>query len=131
MRRRLHTLLLVLVTLSVALAPLRGAWALPDDAGTTDTESHCAGMQHDMQQMNHHADQRGNTDSQPHKCKPGCNGSCCDQGCTACLHGTAAISASLIVLRDSLIHMHGLLLADSVPERHLKPPLRPPLALLS
>ncbi len=127
MRRRLHTLLLILVTLSVALAPLRGAWALPDDAGTTATESHCA----DMQQMNHDADPSGKTDSQPHKCKSGCNGSCCDQGCTACLHATAAIPVSVIILRDSPAPTHSLPLAGSFPERHLKPPLRPPLALHS
>ena len=130
MHRRLHKLLLILVTLSVAFAPLRGAWALPD-TGTPDTESHCAGMQHDMQQMNYGADQSGKTDSQPRKCKSGCNGSCCDQGCSACLHATAAISASVIVLRDTLDHSHTLLPADNFPERHLKPPLRPPLAIHS
>ena len=130
MRRRLHILLLILVTLSVAIAPLRGAWALPD-AGTANTGSHCAGMQHDMQQMNHDADPSGKTGSQPHKCKSDCNGSCCDQGCTTCLHATAAIPASVIMLRDSPAHTHSLPLADNFPERHLKPPLRPPLALHS
>lgn len=130
MHRCLHTLLLILITFSVAIAPLRGAWALPD-ASTANTGSHCAGMQHDMQQMNHHADQRGKTDSQPHKCKSGCNGSCCDQGCTACLHATTAIPANVIILRDSPAHMRGLPLASNFPERHLKPPLRPPLAIHS
>jgi len=125
MRRRLHKLLLILVTLSVAFAPLRGAWALPD-AGTADTESHCA----DMQQMNHDADPGGKSDSEPHKCKSGCNGSCCKQGCGICLHhANAVIPASLIVLCDTPVPEHGQTVADTFPERHLKPPLRPPLAL--
>ena len=127
MRRHLHKLLLILVTLSVAFAPLRVAWALPD-AGTSDSESHCAGMQHDMQQMDH-ADHGGRTDSNPHKCKSGCDGSCCDKTCSACLHATAAIPASLIVLRDTPVLEHDLPVALTFPERHLKPPLRPPLAL--
>ena len=130
MRRRLHTLLLILVTLSVALAPLRGAWAQPD-TGTPDTDSHCAGMQHDMQQMNHDYDPGGKTDSRPHKCKSGCNGSCCDQDCTACLHATVALPVSMLMLRDSPVHTHYLPPLDNFPVRHLKPPLRPPLELHS
>jgi hypothetical protein len=129
MQRRLHKLLLVLITLSVAFAPLHGAWALPE-AGTNDTESRCAGMQHDSQQLNHHADHGVKSDSKPHKCKSGCNGFCCKQGCSICLHHTtAAIPASLVVLRDIPVHEHGQTVADNFPERHLKPPLRPPLAL--
>jgi len=128
MHHRLHKLLLVLITLSVALAPLRGAWALPE-AGTASTESHCAGMQHDMQQMQHHADHDG-TDSEPHVCKAGCNGSCCKQGCSICLHlTTAAIPASLVILRNITVYEQHQTGADGFPERHLKPPLRPPLAL--
>ena len=128
MRRRLHKLLLILVTLSVACAPLRGAWAMPE-AATPDTESHCAGMQHDMQQMDHDVDPGDNTDKPSHKCKSGCNGSCCDQGCDACLHATAAIPASAIVLHDIPVHECGLPVANGFTDRHLKPPLRPPLAL--
>lgn len=127
MRRRLHKLLLVLVTLSVAFAPLRGAWAL-QDSGTPDTESHCAGMQQDMQQMHHHPGPDGMSDSKSHNCRSGCSGSCCGHGCSACLHATAVIPVSLVILRDTSDHEHGLAASDSFPERHLKPPLRPPLA---
>ena len=129
MHHRLHKLLLVLITLSVALAPLRGGWALPE-AGTASTESHCAGMQHDMQQMQYHAEHDGKSDSEPHKCKSGCNDSCCKQGCSICLHHTtAAIPASLVMLRNITVHEHDQTGADGFSERHLKPPLRPPLAL--
>ena len=130
MHSRLHKLILIMVTLSVAFSPLRGAWALPD-AGPPDTGSHCAGMQHDMQQMNHGTDPGGDPDSQPHKCKSGRNGSCCDKHCSACLHTAAAIPASTIVLRDSPELEHGLPLSHNFPQRHLKPPLRPPLAIHS
>jgi hypothetical protein len=129
MRRCLHKLLLILVTLSVAFAPLSGARALPDAGTTADTESHCAGMQHDMQQMDHDADHGSRTDNDAHKCKSGCNGSCCDKSCSTCLHAAVAIPASLIVLRHTPVHEHGLPVAETFPERHLKPPLRPPLAL--
>jgi hypothetical protein len=130
MYRGLHKLLLILVTLSVALAPLRGAWALPE-AASPDTESHCAGMQHDMQQMDHdagHGDKAGNNS---HKCKAGCNGSCCDKSCSACLHATAAIPGSVIVLRAAPDHEQGLPVACNFPERHPDPPLHPPTAIHS
>ena len=127
MHRRLHTLLLILVTLSVALAPLRGAWALPETT-TPDSGSHCAGMQHDMQQMDHGAGQGDNTGNKTHKCKSGCNGSCCDKGCSICLHATTAIPASVILLHPVPEHEHGLTVADNFPERHPDPPLHPPIA---
>jgi hypothetical protein len=127
MHRRLHKLLLLLVTLSVAFAPLRAAWALPE-ATTPDIESHCAGMQHDMQQMDHGTSHDGNTHNNSHKCKSGCNGSCCDKSCSACLHATAAIPASVIVLRATPDHEHDLPVAHNFSDRHLKPPLHPPLA---
>ena len=128
MRHRLHKLLLILVALSVTFAPLRGAWALPN-TGPADSESHCAGMQHDMQQMKQHANAGDTSESKDQKCKSGCNGSCCKQGCNACLHVTAMIPASLVVLHDTPAHEPDFHLSDSFPERHLKPPLRPPLAL--
>ena len=107
MHRRLHTLLLILVTLCVAFAPLRGAWSLPE-VTTSDTESHCAGMQHDMQQMDHDAGHGGDTGNDSHKCKSGCNGSCCDKSCSTCLHATAAITAWVVMLHAAPGHEHGL-----------------------
>jgi hypothetical protein len=130
MHRRLHNLLLVLVTLSVALAPMRGAWALPE-AATPDTESHCAGMQHDMQQMDHGTGHVGNTGNNSHKCKSGCNGSCCDKSCSVCLHATVAIPASVIVLRAAPEHEHSLPVACNFADRHPDPPLHPPTVIHS
>ncbi len=130
MYRGLHKLLLILIALSVALAPLRGALALPQVA-TPDSESHCAGMQHDMQQMDHDAGHGDNTGNDPHKCKSGCNGSCCDKGCNVCVHAKAAIPACVILLRAAPGHRHGLPVAGNFPERHPDPPLHPPIALHS
>jgi hypothetical protein len=130
MHRRLRTLLLILVTLSVALTPLRGVWAL-QEATTPDTNSHCAGMQHDMQQTDHHARHGGKPDDKAHDCKFGCNDSCCDKSCSACLHASAAIPACLIVLRDKPDQKHRPAVTGAFPDRYLKPPLRPPLAFPS
>jgi hypothetical protein len=127
MHRRLHTLLLILVTLCVALTPLRSAWALPETAAP-DTASHCADMQHDMQQMDHDAGHGGKSGGNTHDCKFGCNGSCCDKSCSACLHAPVAIPACLIVLRDKPDHEHRSAIIDAFPDLHPKPPLRPPLA---
>jgi hypothetical protein len=127
MRYRLHKLLLLLVMLSVALSPLRGVWALPEVA-MDDTEPHCAGMQHDTQQMNHHDMHGGKTDNKPHQCQSGCNGSCCKQGCNSCLHlAAAAIAPGPIVLHETPGQETAWPAANNFPERHLKPPLRPPL----
>jgi hypothetical protein len=130
MYRGLHKLLLILVTLSVALAPLRGAWALPE-AATPDTASHCAGMQHDMQQMDHDAGHGDSTGNNTHKCKSGCNGSCCDKSCSVCMHATAAIPAGVILLRAAPDHEHGLPVAYNFPDRHPDPPLHPPITIHS
>lgn len=129
MHRRPHRLLLLLLTLSVALAPLRVSWALPlEDAA--DAASHCTGMQHNMQHRQHHADPGDGTDSKPHRCKTGCNGACCNQGCASCLqHATSAIPASNIVLHEAPVDVPDPAVADRFPDRHPKPPLRPPRTL--
>ena len=128
MLRRLHKHLLLLITLAVAIAPLRGVWALPD-AGITDSASHCTGMQHTLQPMAQHAGHGSKAVGTPHKCKSGCNGACCDQNCSVCLHHTmAAIPTGVLVLRDTPVHAYRMSAADTFPERPPTPPLRPPLA---
>jgi hypothetical protein len=128
MCRHLHTFLLILAMLGVAVAPLRGAWASPD-AGTPDTVSHCAGMQHAMQRMHQHAGHDSIAIGKPHKCKSGCNGTCCDRNCAVCLHpATTAISAGVPILRAAPASIYGMSASGSFPERPPTPPLRPPLA---
>jgi hypothetical protein len=130
MYRGLHKLLLVMVALSVALAPLRGALALPEPA-TPDTGSHCAGMQHDMQQMDHDTGHGSDTGNNSHNCKSGCNGACCDKSCSSCWHASAAIPASVILLHAAPDQERGLPAACNFTDRHLAPPLHPPTALHS
>ncbi|MGD2136615.1 MAG: hypothetical protein PVF08_00050 [Gammaproteobacteria bacterium] len=126
MRRGLNKFLLILVTLAVANAPLSGARALPD-AGTPDPASHCSGMQHAAQPMNQHTGHAGITDNGVHKCKTGCNGGCCNQDCSVCLHNiTAAMPAGAVVVRDTPVYTYGMPADDTFPERPPTPPLRPP-----
>jgi hypothetical protein len=128
MCRHLRKLLLLLITLVVAVAPLRGVWALPD-MGTPDSTTHCTGMQHAMQPMDQHAGHGSKADGKSHKCKSGCNGACCDQDCSVCLHHTmAAMPTGVLVLRDTPVHTYRMPAADTFPERPPTPPLRPPLA---
>jgi hypothetical protein len=129
MHTRLHRCLLILVTLAVAAGPLRGAWALPD-TDATGTKSHCAGMQHDMQPAARHAGHDREQDSAGNRCNSGCDGSCCDQDCTTCLHATAALPATLITLQHEPARTIAVRFMESFPERPPTPPLRPPLALL-
>jgi len=125
MHGRLHNILLILITLSVAFAPLRGAWALPD-MGTSDPGAHCAGMQ----QMDDNAQPDGDTSAKPHKCKSGCKGSCCQLGCTVCLNtATPAIPSGINVLQCTTTHTAAISASDSYPERPSTPPLRPPHTL--
>lgn len=123
----LHKLLLILVTLAVAFAPLRGTLALPVAAAPA-AEDHCAGMQHDPSQLQQLAQQDGQADGGHHDCQSGCNGSCCDQDCSTCLHhATVGLPASVFALRDAPARSYAVPVADSFPERPPTPLLRPPL----
>ena len=92
MPQRMNKLILVLVALALATAPLRGALALPVPAAT-DGESHCASMQDAMLHTAampgmHHPDDTAET-GQP--CQAGCKGDCCDNACNSCVHPATAL----------------------------------------
>ena len=130
MYRRPHTLLLLLLTLAVATAPLRGAWALPD-AGVPAAAPHCADMQQAMPQADHSGHHDIHTE-RTEPCRSGCDGACCDQACGVCLHhSTPGLPLATIVLTDRPAHAGTLPAIDSIPERPPTPPLRPPHALHS
>ena len=81
---RLQKLLLVLITLALAIAPLRGAWALPD-IPAVDNESHCAQMQHAIPDIVSMVSMSHDNDAGAPDCKQDCNGSCCDDTCSTCV----------------------------------------------
>jgi hypothetical protein len=128
MSKSARKLLLILLSLALAVSPLRGAWALPMTA-TADSESHCAQMQQDM----NHADpvmgmNDGNTAS-GHPCNDDCNGNCCDSACTTCTHATPALSYTAFTTPGAYRVFLNNISSDAFPERTVIPPLRPPATL--
>jgi hypothetical protein len=125
MSKPARKLLLILLSLALAVSPLRGAWALSMIA-TADSTSHCAQMQQDM---NHAAPVMGmndrNTDS-GHPCNDDCNGNCCDGACTTF---TPALSYTAFVTPGTYTLFLNNLSSDAFPERTVIPPLRPPALL--
>ena len=119
MGKQTHKLLLLLLTLALAIAPLRGAWAIAD-IPVSETESHCAQL--DMQLQ--HTD-TGST----HDCKQGCDGACCDDNCNNCVHASSGISNSLTLTAAITGPPHDTTLPESFSIRTVIPLLRPPASL--
>ena len=89
MHTRLDKLVLLMVALALALAPLRGTLAVPAEAVDEEMSSHCASMQHDddMTPMHHPDDSATNDNS----CPDGCNGDCCGIACSSCAPPVSAL----------------------------------------
>jgi hypothetical protein len=113
----MQKLLLVILTLALAIAPLRAAWAIPDSPAT-DTESHCAQML-----------QQESDAGSDHDCKQDCDGACCDDTCNACVHGTSTISSFLTVLPGITGTQHNEIIPVIFTGRTVSPLLRPPASL--
>ncbi|MGB5538755.1 MAG: hypothetical protein WBO37_01520 [Gammaproteobacteria bacterium] len=128
-RMRMKQFLLVLITVALAAAPLRGSFAMPEPA-TADETGHCAHMQDGMQGMSH-ADGGHDSigDAPAHDCSQGCTGDCCDGACGTCVHASIALPAATA---GRAKHYSSIL---SVPGTHrftgcaLHPPFRPPIIL--
>ena len=119
MGKQTHKLLLLLLTLALAIAPLRGAWAIAD-IPVAEIESHCAQL--DMQ----HQD----TDTgSAHDCKQGCDGACCDDSCNSCVHVSTGISNSLTLTAAKTAPPHDITLPVNFSVRTIIPLLRPPASL--
>lgn len=123
MSQRMHKLILILVALALAVAPLRGTLALPAPA-TADEESHCASMQHTAAMPDvHHTDDAAK-DGQP--CKAGCTGDCCDNACNSCVHpATALLDGDLTTASPRHLPLKITLLIH-YSDRTVIPLLRPP-----
>lgn len=130
MDKRIQTLLLVLIALALAVLPLRGAWSIVDFPAT-DTESHCAQMQHaiedtgSMAGMQHPESDTGGTLD----CEQGCDGSCCDDACNTCVPGTSAISSTLTLSPEVTGQPHNEVISAAFYGQIVIPPLRPPASL--
>ena len=130
MNKRIQKLLLVLITLALAALPLRGAWSIADFPAT-ETESHCAQMQHAMQDTTAIADmqQHESGDSAARDCEQGCDGSCCDNACSTCVPGTSAISSTLTLSPEVTGQPHNEVIPAAFSGQIVIPPLRPPASL--
>ena len=130
MDRRLQKLLLVIITLALAIAPLRGAWAIPD-IPATDNESHCAQKQHAIQDTGPMADmQHHESGTDPARnCEQGCDGSCCDDTCNTCVPGTSAISGTLALTPEVTRPPHNEVIPAAFSRHTVIPLLRPPVSL--
>ncbi|MDB4409273.1 hypothetical protein N9235_00455 [Gammaproteobacteria bacterium] len=119
MLKRLQKFLLILLTVSLAAAPLRSSWATPDIPATTP-ESHCAQLALQDTQSN-------NTDTK--KCETGCDGSCCEGSCSSCIPASSAISAGLSLLPPVKTTSHQRISRVEFSGRSVIPLLRPPATL--
>ena len=130
MDKRIQKLLLVLITLAMAALPLRGAWSIADFP-VTDTESHCAQMQHtnedtgSMAGMQHPESDTGAARG----CEQGCDGTCCDDACNTCVPGTSAISGTLTLSPEVTGQPHNEVIPAAFSGQIVIPPLRPPASL--
>lgn len=128
MHRRTHKLLLILLTLALAVAPLRGAWAVPDTspATATDSSTHCEQMQHGKaSDTGMHAGHDTAIESSG-PCSQDCSGSCCDGACSACVHATPAIPGTITVLSGTTASTLNTTFSQVFPERPAIPLLHPP-----
>jgi len=129
MKTRLRTLLLLIITLAIAAAPLRGALALTAHS-SADTDSHCAGMMHSMPSTGEGTQlQVDPEDSQAEDCCHQCDGSCAGSGCTDCAHTGIAIMSSMAIQPDLHNTTRTLPLPVSIPHGIFSPPFRPPVSI--
>lgn len=125
MTTRLRTLLVLITTLALAFAPLRGALAIPAFSAT-DSDSHCADMMQDMTTADSAAT-RLQTDNQDNTTEDCCNQ--CDGSCVDCAHSTAAISNTVSLLPDSHNTAQTSPLLIRIPPGNFSPPYRPPVSI--
>ena len=128
MTTRLRTLLLLTITLALAFAPLRGALAQPAVA-STDTNSHCAEMMHNMPAADSSTQQASIPDDPAEDCCQQCDGSCADSNCTDCVHSSIAIANSIAINPELHNTAPALPLLVSFPPGNFSPPYRPPVSI--
>ena len=130
MSKRPHKLLMILLSLALAVSPLRITWALSMTA-TVDVDEHCAQMQQDNNGADSEMAMDDSNTGYGHPCNSDCDGNCCDDACMTCAHATPALSYTSFVTPDNYLIYLNNLSSDTFPERSVIPPLRPPAPLHS
>jgi len=128
MQKSLEKILLILVAVALAFAPLRGALAVSVAA---EPAAHCDQMQDGARVMDHDTGTHDDAGAHQagHGCDRGCDGSCCDGDCGTCAHASIALPNSLAgtpnLYNDSLT----VVVSHRFTGRNPHPPFRPPIAL--
>ena len=128
MTTRLRAVLLLIITLALAFAPLRGALTQPATA-SSGTESHCAGMMHSMPAADSSTQQATTPDNPAEDCCQQCDGSCADSNCTDCVHSSIAIANSIAINPELHNTAPASPLLVSCPPGNFSPPYRPPVSI--
>lgn len=128
MHPRPHNWFLILLALALAVAPLRGAWAISIPAATESTAP-CHQM--DMPAADTPADmqQQDSATETGHSCEQGCTGACCDAACSACVHAASALLNTVNITPELHATPRDTMLPAAFPKRTVIPPLRPPASL--
>lgn len=129
MRKRFEQFLLILLTLALVAAPLRGAVALPVPA-VADPVSHCDHMQAGMQAMNHASDRHETGAVRPgQRCDHGCAGDCCHGDCGTCAHMSIALPGITVGLAVRYSNFLTAPVTQHFAGHTTHPPFRPPIDL--
>lgn len=123
MHTRTYNWLTVMLALALAVAPLRGAWAMPMPT-SADSTTHCAQMD-----MSTGMQQQDDASEAGHACEQDCNDACCDGACNACAHGASTLADTVIITQQLHATPVDEMFMVSFPERTVIPPLRPPAFL--
>jgi len=122
-------LLLILVTVALVAAPLRGSFALPVPAAADEAED-CAHLQDGMQGMVHATDRHEAGAGQPDPgCDPGCAGDCCGGKCGTCAHASIALPGATLAIAGRYSRFHSVPVLQHCAGRTVHPPFRPPIIL--
>ncbi len=128
MSKRTHKLMMILLSLALAVSPLRATWALSMTA-TVDTDAHCAQMQEDKNAADSVMAKDDRNTGYGHPCNNDLDGASFDGACTSCAHATPALSYSAFVTPDNYVLYLNNISSDAFPKRTVIPPLRPPAPL--
>ena len=129
MRKGKEKFLLVLVTVCLVAAPLRGVLALPAPDAVDDGTAHCAHMQDGMQGMGHGSGRQDTGGRQSdHGCGHGCGGDCCNGKCGGCVHATLALCGAMPAVAGRLSHTHAPPVSSEFDGCTTHPPFRPPIS---
>jgi len=130
MKKRVHRLLVTILTLAMAVSPLSGVFAGQVMAASSE-DAGCADMQHDMHSPEQMADMQDTAPSDSHDCGQDCKGSCCDGACSACTHAAPALASAMTALRCISNTLPTVTPLYGFTERLTAPPFRPPVSLQS